>query len=137
MQITPKIIEGLIWNCHWWCRKSSVSHTILTCSRQNLHNTEIEGLAKSTSVVLAKYFPKVKLENFFHNSKVSELGWIIRTLSLRALGFYSSVELTFVSCLEKCFLMRKIFINACILQDCSHFRIPLTKVNRGVQDISI
>ena len=61
----------------------------------------------------------------------------MHTLSLRALGFYSSVKPTFVSYLERCFLMRKILINARILQDSSHFGIPLTRVNRGVQDISI
>ena len=55
----------------------------------------------------------------------------MRTLSLRALGFYSSVEPTFVSYLGRCFLTRKILINAHILQDCSHFRIPLPRVNRG------
>ena len=54
------------------------------------------------------------------------------TLSLRALDFYNSVEPTFVFCLERCFLMRKILINARILRDSSHFGIPLTRVNREV-----
>ena len=36
------------------------------CFRQNLHNTEIEeNFTEITGVVLAKYPPKVKLENFF------------------------------------------------------------------------
>ena len=44
----------------------SISRTVLTCSKQNLYNTEIEeDLTESTDVVLAKYLPNVKLENFF------------------------------------------------------------------------
>ena len=43
------------------------------CSRQNLCNKEKEDLIESTSVVPAKYPPKVKLENS-HNSRVPELG---------------------------------------------------------------
>ena len=36
------------------------------CSKQNLHNTEKEeDFIESTSVVPAKYPPKIKLENFF------------------------------------------------------------------------
>ena len=54
-------------------KKSSVSNTVLTCSRQHLRNKNKEDLAKSIGVVLAKYPPKVKLENF-HNSRVPELG---------------------------------------------------------------
>ena len=53
-------------------KKSSISRTIITCARQNLHNKEEEDLIESTGVVLAKYPPKVKLENF-HNSRVPEL----------------------------------------------------------------
>ena len=37
-----------------------------------------EDLVESTGVVPAKYPPNVKLENF-HNSRVSELGEIMRT----------------------------------------------------------
>ena len=53
------------------------------------------------------------------------------------LGFYSNVEPTFVFYLERYFPMRKILINVRILRDSSHVRILLTKVNHGVQDISI
>ena len=42
--------------------KSTISHTVLTCSKQHLHNTKREDLAESTGVVQAKYPPKVKLE---------------------------------------------------------------------------
>jgi len=42
--------------------KSTVSHTVLTCSKQHLHNTKRENLTESTGVVLAKYPPKIKLE---------------------------------------------------------------------------
>ena len=56
---------------------------------------------------------------------------------LGALGFYSSVESTFVSCLGRCFLMGKILINTRMLRDSSHVGIPLTRVDRGAQDISM
>ena len=54
------------------------------CSRQHLRNKNKEDLVESTGVVLAKYPPKVKLENF-HNSRVTELGklclpWFVRVL---------------------------------------------------------
>jgi len=39
-----------------------VSYIVLTCSKQNLRNKNKEDLAENTSVVLAKYPPKVKLE---------------------------------------------------------------------------
>ena len=56
----------------WWCQKSSMSRMVLTCSTQNLRNRNKEDLVESTGVILAKYSPKVKLENFY-NSRVSEL----------------------------------------------------------------
>ena len=46
---------------------------VLTCSRQDLHNKEEEDPIETTSVVPAKFPPKVKLENF-PNFRVSELG---------------------------------------------------------------
>ena len=60
---------------NWWCRKSLVSHMVLTCLRQPLCNTKKkrEDLVESTSVVPAEYPSKVKLKNF-HNSRVIELG---------------------------------------------------------------
>ena len=45
-------------------KKSTVSHTVLTCSMQYLHNTKREDLTKSTGVMPTKYPPKVKLELF-------------------------------------------------------------------------
>ena len=54
----------------------------------------------------------------------------MRTLFSKGLDFYSSVKPTFVSYLERCFLMGKILINVHILQDSSHVGIPLTRVNR-------
>ena len=44
--------------------KSPVSHMVLMCSKQYLHNTKREDLIKSTDVVPAKYLLKVKLELF-------------------------------------------------------------------------
>ena len=43
-------------------KKSPVSHTVLTCLKQYLHNTKRENPIESTGVVLAKYPLKVKLE---------------------------------------------------------------------------
>ena len=40
--------------------KSIVSHMVLTCLKQYLHNTKREDPTESTGVVLAKYPPKVK-----------------------------------------------------------------------------
>ena len=42
--------------------KLTVSHTVLMCSKQYLHNTKREDLTESTNVMPAKYPPKVKLE---------------------------------------------------------------------------
>ena len=42
--------------------KSTISHKVLMCLKQYLHNTKREDLTKSTGVVLAKYLSKVKLE---------------------------------------------------------------------------
>ena len=58
---------------NWWCRKSSVSYTVLTYTRQNLCHKEEKNLVKSTSVIPAKYPLKVKLENVY-NSRMLELG---------------------------------------------------------------
>ena len=56
------------------------------CSRQHLRNKNKEDLVESTGVVLAKYPPKVKLENF-HNSRVPELGKLCLPWFVRALKF--------------------------------------------------
>ena len=47
-------------------KKSSVSHTVLTYSISDLHNTKKKKKkdpTESTGVVPAKYLPNVKLEN--------------------------------------------------------------------------
>ena len=45
-------------------KKSSVSRTVVTYLIPNLPNTEKEeDLTESTGIILAKYPPKVKLEN--------------------------------------------------------------------------
>ena len=73
------------------------------CSRQNLHNKEErKNPTESTSVVLAKYPPKVKSENV-HNFRVPKLGEFLRTLVSGGLGFYSNVEPTLVFLVEKVF----------------------------------
>ena len=62
-----------------------MSCTVLTYSRQNLQNKNKKDLAKSIGVVLAKYPPKIKLENFY-NSQVPELGEITHTLICEGFG---------------------------------------------------
>ena len=57
------------------------------CSRQHLRNKNKEDLVESTDVVSAKYPPKVKLENF-HNSRVPQLGEIMRTLVCEGFGVF-------------------------------------------------
>ena len=53
------------------------------CSRQHLHNTETEDLM----IVSAKNPLKVKLENL-HNSRVPELGEIMRILVCEGFGVF-------------------------------------------------
>ena len=74
-------------------------------------------------MVPAKDPLKVKLEIFSQH-------WCARAgvnyaylVFLRALGFYSSVESTFVSCIGRHFLIGKIIINGCILRNPPHVRI--------------
>ena len=53
----------------WWCRKSSVSHTILTCSKQDLRNKDKENPRR----VSVRYRPKTlqrSSQRTFHNSRV-------------------------------------------------------------------
>ena len=52
-------------------------------------------------------------------------------------GFYSSVELTFVSWWRRSFLVGKILINTRILRDPFRVEIPLIKVNCVMQGISL
>ena len=87
--------------------KSPMSHTVR--SQQHLHNKKKKDLTENTDVVLAKYLSKVKLESF-HNSRVPELGSIMRTCSLRVFGFlYSSVEPKHICLRNKSFPYREDF----------------------------
>ena len=52
-------------------------------------------------------------------------------------GFYSSAELTFISWWRGSFLVGKILLNTRISWDFFLIGIPLIRVNRGVQDISL
>ena len=49
--------------------------------------------------------------------------------------FYSSIRLIFVLWLRRSFLLGEIFFNSRILRDLFLIRLPLIRVNRGVQDI--
>ena len=72
-----------------------------------------------------------------HNSRLPELGKLCVPYFLMALGFYSSVEPTFVHWQRRCFIVGKILINVRILRDSSYIGIPLSKVSRRAQEISI
>ena len=121
---------------NWWCQKSSVSCTVLTCFRQNLRNRNKENLAKSIGVVQAKYPPKVKLENFYY-SRVLELGELCVPWFVRVLGFYSNIKLTLISWWRRYFLVENIPINTCNFRDSFLIGLPSIVVGRGVQNISI
>ena len=54
--------------------KSHGRHTVLTYSRQHMHNKKKIRPQESTGTVLAKDPLKVKLENLLYTSKVPELG---------------------------------------------------------------
>ena len=54
-------------------------------------------------MVPAKDPPKVKLEKLFHNSRMPEVGELCVPCFMKVLGFYSSVEPTSVSCVERFF----------------------------------
>ena len=125
-------------DANWWCQKSLVSCTVLTCSRQDLRNINKEDLAESTSVTPAKYPPRVKLERISTTLKCQSweklhVPWLVRALE----GFYSSVKLTFVSWWRRSFLVGKILINIRILRDLFLVEIPLIRVNHVMQGISL
>ena len=67
-------------------KKSPVSHAVLTCSKQHLHNTKREDLTKSTSVVPAEYPPKVKLE-LLTTLECQSWGELCVPYALRVFGF--------------------------------------------------
>ena len=56
---------------------------------------------------------------------------------MRALRFYSSVELTLISWWKRYLLVEKIPINTRNLRDSFLIRLPSIVARRGVQDISI
>ena len=56
---------------------------------------------------------------------------------VKVLGFYSSVELTFVSWRRRSFLVGKILFNTHILRDPFLVEIPLIRINRTMQGISL
>ena len=56
---------------------------------------------------------------------------------MRVLGLYSSIGLISVPWLRRSFLVREILFNSRILQNPFLVGLPLIKVNRGAQDISL
>ena len=66
--------------------KSTISHKVLACLKQYLHNTKREDLTKSTGVVPAKYPSKVKLELLTTLECQSQgqlyVPWLVRVLGL-------------------------------------------------------
>ena len=103
-------------------KKSLISHTIPTRSTPDLPNTE-KYLTESTGVVPAKDPRRlsqkrapIMLESMSFRNCAYLIFW-------GPLGFYSSVELTSVSCVAKCFLIEKIIINGWILRDPPYVRV--------------
>ena len=114
-----------------------ISYVVLTRSRQDLYNKEEE---KTLQRIPVWYWPNTLRrlsQKTFTTLECHNWGKLCVPYFLRVLGFYSSVEPTFVSWLGRCFIVGKILINVCILWDSSHIGIPLTRVNHRVQDISI
>ena len=120
-----------------WCWKSLVSCTVLTCSRQNLRNKEKRKTLQRVPVWYQPNTLRRSSQRMFSVLECQSLGKLCVPYFLRVLGFYSDVESNSISWARRCFLMGKILINVRILWDSSHIRIPLTKVNCRVQDISI
>ena len=98
-----------------------MSHTVLARSKQYLHNKKRRPNREHWFGV--GQIPSEGQVRTFHNSRVPELGWIMRTCFLRVFGFYNSVEPTFISCIGRRFLIGKIIINGRILQNPPHVRI--------------
>ena len=103
-------------------KKSPMCHTILACLRQYLHNKKRRPSREhrcGADQILSE--GKVRIS---HNSRVPELGWIMRTCFLRVFGlFVSSVEPNSYACATSLFLIGKIFINVRILPNPPHIRI--------------
>ena len=89
-----------------------MNRTVLTCSRQNLRNRNKEDPTRSTGVEPAKYPLNVKLERIFTTLECQS--WKnYAYLGLWGIwGFYSGIELTFVSWWRRYFLVKKILFNA-------------------------
>ena len=64
-----------------------MSHTVFTCSRQNLRNRNKEDLTESIGVVLAKCPLKVKLERI-STTLVCQTWKIMRTLVCEGFGVF-------------------------------------------------
>ena len=108
---------------NWWCReitsKPHGSHELKTIPAQHKRRRPNREHRCGANQIPSKCQVRT-----LHNSRVPELGWIMRTLfSEGFLGFYSSVEPTFVSCVGRRFLIGKIIINGRILRNPPHVRI--------------
>ena len=108
-----------------------MSHTVLTYSKQNLWNRNKEDLTKSTSVVPVKYPPKVKFKRISTILKCQSWENYASLDLWEFLGFYSNVELTFVSWWRKHFLVEKIVINTHVLRD--HFLVEIPLLGLGIE----
>ena len=102
--------------------KSPMSHIVLMCSKQYLHNKKREDLTESTGVVPAKYPPKVKLE-LFTTLECQNCDQLCVPVFLGSLGFYNSVQPNSFACITSLFLIGQIFINVRIFQNPPHVRI--------------
>jgi len=93
-------------------QKLSVSCAVLTYSRQNLWNRNKENLTKSIGVVSTKYPPKVMLKRISTTLECQNWKNYAYLGLWEIWGFYSGIEITFVSWWRRHFLVKKILFSA-------------------------
>ena len=71
-------------------KKSTVSHTVLTCSKQHLHNKKRRPHRKHQCG--ASQVPSEGQVRTFHNSRVPELGGIMCTLVIEGLRTFIVIQ---------------------------------------------
>ena len=114
--------------------KSTVSHTVLTCSKQYLHNTKRENLGKSTGVVPTKYPPNVKLK-LFTTLECQNWGKLCVPQLVRVLGLLQQQRVDIFSLVQKSFPYRSPYKR--ILRNPFLVRVLLISTKCEAQDISL
>ena len=122
--------EAIVWliffptnGANWWCRKNHQWATQFSYAWNNTCTIRKEDLIENTSVVPAKYPPKVKLE-LLTTLECQSWGELYVPVFWGSLGFYSSVEPISYAYATSLFLIGKIFINVRIFQNPPYVRVP-------------